>query len=81
MTWKQRIARARRRGGFFPIDLKRASSWDTCAVGEALNGFRDGPRVIPLGYGVPGLMFKHAVAMNDFDRATELLALVNGLPD
>jgi hypothetical protein len=35
MTWRDRIVEARANGQFTPQDAEDASSWETCAVGEA----------------------------------------------
>lgn len=54
MSWRERIAAARARGGFSPMDKTMAANWMTCAVGEQRAMYPGVVKVVdPLWFGAP----------------------------
>lgn len=88
MTWQERIAAARLRGGFTKDDKERAASWRHCACGELSEGI---PRLVvydvedetvhpgqPLDSELTalGIRFDAAIDNDQYDTAEQILALI-----
>ena len=77
-TWRQRVMRARERGGFAQEDHGRAARWSTCAVAEQA---RRHPGAVQFRGGCPadeelgrlGIAFFAAVLARDVGRAETTL--------
>lgn len=77
LNWTQRIARAKKDGGFTQADRDRSNSWGQCSVGERLGGcgFPLTDKAYRLGH-----LFDTAVQYNKIARAWELHRRIRKLP-
>ena len=67
MTWEERIQRAEASRGFTPDDIKAASLWRSCSVGEATGLFAPTDR----GLDDLGRNFFLQIRANDVDGARQ----------
>ncbi len=81
-TWRERVIRARARGGFVRADRERAARWSTCAVGKLARCY---PEAVRLRNGRPvdedlgrlGAVFFAAILAGDVGRAEATLDAID----
>ena len=80
MTWRERIAAARKRGRFTKTDVNLAAEWSTCAAGEHdCMPWNVSNLQVAIGLIDDGAAFAGAVARNEFDTAEQLLDSIEDL--
>jgi hypothetical protein len=74
MTWEAGLLRARKTGGFAPVDKRLVGEWPTCAIGERFNVRKRGLAAAGVDAHAEtlGIEFLHAVKADEIYRAVEL---------